>query len=47
MLEVAEYQRYADICRKLSLGMRDSEAKRQLMEMASVWTLLRTNASGG
>jgi hypothetical protein len=37
---VAEYRHYADVCRKLSLHASDPMAKRQLMEMATVWTLL-------
>jgi len=40
MQEVIEFRRYADICRKLSLDVNDATAKRQLMEMATVWTLL-------
>ena len=40
MQEVSEYRRYADVCRKLSLDTADVTAKRQLMEMATVWTLL-------
>jgi len=40
MREVSEYRHYADVCRKLSLDMTDATAKRQLMEMATVWTLL-------
>ena len=40
MQEVAEFRHYADICRKLSLDVSDATAKRQLMEMATVWTLL-------
>jgi len=40
MREVTEYRHYADVCRKLSLGVDDATAKRQLMEMATVWTLL-------
>ena len=40
MRKVTDYRRYADTCRKLSLDARDLEAKRQLMEMASAWTLL-------
>lgn len=50
MREVAEYRRYADTCRKLSLDMAEPDAKRQLMEMATVWTLLadeRENALNG
>ena len=40
MREVAEYRRYADVCRKLTRELSDPESKRQLMEMATVWTLL-------
>ena len=40
MKQVGEYRRYADICRKLSLDMNDALSKRQLMEMAAVWTIL-------
>ena len=40
MREVIEYRQYADMCRKLSLDAADATAKRQLMEMATVWTLL-------
>jgi hypothetical protein len=40
MREVAEYRGYAEVCRKLSREISAPEAKRQLMEMATVWTLL-------
>jgi hypothetical protein len=40
MREVAEYRRYAELCRKMGRDMSDPESKRQLMEMATVWTLL-------
>jgi hypothetical protein len=40
MREVAEYRRYAELCRKMARDMSDPESKRQLMEMATVWTLL-------
>jgi hypothetical protein len=40
MKEVAEYRRYAEICRKLSLDSGDPVAKRHLMEMAAVWTMI-------
>jgi hypothetical protein len=40
MREVAEYRRYADVCRKLTRELSSPESKRQLMEMATVWTLL-------
>ena len=40
MREVTEYRHYADVCRKLSLDVNDATARRQLMEMATVWTLL-------
>jgi len=40
MKQVDEYRRYADICRKLSLDVNDAVSKRQLMEMAAVWTML-------
>jgi hypothetical protein len=40
MREVAEYRRYADVCQKLSREIGDLESKRQLVEMATVWTLL-------
>jgi hypothetical protein len=40
MKQVEEYRRYADICRKLSLDINDAFSKRQLMEMAAVWTIL-------
>ena len=40
MQEVAEYRRYAELCRKLGRDVSDAESKRQLMEMATVWTLL-------
>ncbi len=40
MEEVAEFRRYAEICRKLSLDASDKETKRQLAEMRTVWTLL-------
>ena len=40
MREVSEYRQYAEVCRKLSPDAADATAKRQLMEMATVWTLL-------
>jgi len=40
MREVIEYRHYAEVCRKLSLDTADATAKLQLMEMATVWTLL-------
>ena len=40
MKQVAEYRGYADICRKLSVDMRDAVTERQLLEMAAVWTML-------
>jgi hypothetical protein len=40
MQEVSEYRRYAEICRRLSRAIGDGTGKRQLMEMATVWTLL-------
>ena len=40
MKEVAEYRHYADLCRKLSRDVGDPLSKRQLIEMAAVWTLL-------
>ena len=40
MREVIEYRHYAEVCRKLSLDVANATAKRQLMEMATVWTLL-------
>ena len=40
MQEVAEYRRYADVCRKLTRELSDPESKRQLVEMATVWTFL-------
>jgi len=38
--DITEYRHYADVRRKLSLDMNDATAKRQLMEMATVWTVL-------
>lgn len=40
MQEVAEFRHYAGVCRKLSLDAADPVAKRQLMEMATVWAML-------
>lgn len=40
MKQIDDYRRYADICRKLSLDVNDAFSKRQLMEMAAVWTIL-------
>jgi hypothetical protein len=40
MKEVAEYRHYADLCGKLSRDIGDPLSKRQLIEMAAVWTLL-------
>jgi hypothetical protein len=40
MKEVAEYRHYADLCRKFSRDIADPVSKRELIEMAAVWTLL-------
>jgi len=40
MKEVAEYRRYAEICERLGREASDPLAKRQLLEMSTVWALL-------
>ena len=40
MKEVEEYRHYAETCQKLSYEVADELSKRQLLEMATVWTLL-------
>jgi hypothetical protein len=47
MKQIAEFRRYADICRQLSLDMRNAVSKRQLMEMATVWTMLAIECEAG
>jgi hypothetical protein len=46
MQEVDEFRHYAEVCRKLSREMSDPGSKRQLMEMATVWTLLAGEREG-
>ena len=40
MQEVAEFRGYAEDCRKIARSTSNSEHKRRLLEMATVWDLL-------
>ena len=40
MQEIAEFRGYAEDCRRIARSTSDSEHKRRLMEMATVWDLL-------
>jgi hypothetical protein len=40
MQEVAEFRGYAEDCRKIAQSTTNSEHKRRLLEMATVWDLL-------
>jgi len=40
MQEIAEYRGYAEDCRRIAQSATNSEHKRRLLEMATVWDLL-------
>lgn len=40
MQEVAEYRGYAEDCRRIARSTTNSEHKRRLLEMATVWDVL-------